>query len=273
MRSTALCNLEYSAVIRTFNSAATLPLTLGSLRSQTKQPNRYIFVDSGSTDNSLQSLPNESSVHKFVGPEFNYSEALNQGINLASTAYVLLISSHIEIKNREAIEYALGLVSANETIAAAYFGGAEEIGPLRSELIDKRNFTGFNGLWNSCALIKLSWLRERGFRREVFSAEDQEWANWVFSVKNGAIACIYGAGAMNNNPRRASRRKWLNEQVSIAYFTNPKLLSPLNIAHAIFTAINPISGRSLESRLSYLVLTVRLIACRFCKPKGRSCYF
>ncbi|ULA68478.1 MAG: Glycotrans2-like domain-containing protein [Nitrospira sp.] len=263
---------NYSALIRTFNSEQTLPLTLTSLRLQTNPPSEYIFVDSGSTDNTLQLLPPCSKVHHYIGTEFNYSESLNQGLQYVSTEYVLIISSHTSIRHNSAIEFALGLFASNERIGASYFRPSDSQ-ILTVKLIDKHNFNGYNGLWNASSLIKVPLLRRRGFRPEVFTAEDQEWARWLFHDENMAIACITGAGVLNSNPRQDCLKKRLNENVSIAYFSNPELLSVANLMRTAFTVVKPNLPFALKNRIFYFLLFFRLLACHFFEPKSKSRYF
>lgn len=257
----------YTALIRTCNSAKTLPRTLASLRAQSQTPMTYLVVDSGSTDDTLSSLPPNALVHHYVGDEFNYSLALNQGLDLVQTDYVLIISSHTSLGNPQALEYALNILAHDDAIGAAYFS-YETPGQLEHRLIDRRNFTGFNGLWNTCALIKTHLLKMRHFRPEVFAAEDQEWANWLFHSENKAIARIAGAALENLNPQRFSRHKLLNEYTAVALFTNRKLLSWSNLAKVAYTAMEPRWGRSLSDRYTHLALFWRLWMCHFAKPRS-----
>jgi len=263
---------EYAALIRTFNSESTLPVTLACLKRQTNPPRHYIIVDSGSTDQTLACVPPGSLVHRYVGSEFNFSEAINQGLKLVSSDYVLIISSHTELGNCEAMSYALGLLKSDPEIGAAYFShlGADS---LRHELINQDNFTGFNGLWNTCAMIRVSLLRKRMFRPEVFSAEDQEWAGWLFANEKKAVARISGGGLTLHNPRMDSPRKKLNEYVAVAYFTNRKLLEWSNIGDLLSLAFTPGTGIGPAKRKFYFWLSVHLIACHFFKPRARSRYF
>lgn len=278
--------IPYSTLIRTFNSASTLPDTLCSLSRQTIPPQEYIFVDSGSTDGTLTML-SPSTVHRYVGKDFNFSEAINQGLKYVSTDYVLIISAHTKLTETHGMEYALTLLSCADSIGAAYFCD-ENTGSLRHSIIDKRIFDGFNGLWNTCSLIKVNLLRKRGFLPEVFSAEDQEWARWLLHDTGKAIARIAGAGKEDNNRYtigKYGQRKMINEYVSIAYFANRTLLSPRNIGRVFREAVgrkdmsvNRQSSGSLVvldrlRRRSKLNLACRLLACYFVKPRYKSRYF
>src|SRR4051812_38681170 len=89
----------YCTLIRTFNSERTISSTLRSLERQTCQPSRYIFVDSGSTDGTRGLLPPDAVFHRYTGGEFNYSEAINQGLQHVDCDYVLIISSHTSLAN------------------------------------------------------------------------------------------------------------------------------------------------------------------------------
>jgi glycosyltransferase involved in cell wall biosynthesis len=263
---------HYDALIRTFNSEPTLRVTLACLKQQINPPRQYIIVDSGSTDQTLACVPPGSLVHRYVGSEFNFSEAINQGLKLISSEYVMIISSHTELANREAASYVLNVLNSNPGIGAAYFYG-DNTGSLRHELIDRHNFTGFNGLYNTCAVIKVSLLRKRMFRPEVFSAEDQEWAGWLFATEDQAIARVSGAGLVINNPRKDSLKKKLNEYVSVAYFTNRKLLAWSHIGSLLNHALKRGTGIGLAKRKFYLLLSFRLMLCHIFRPRGRSRYF
>jgi glycosyltransferase involved in cell wall biosynthesis len=75
----------FSIVTCTWNSAATLPATLASLRAQTCRDVEHIFVDAGSTDTTLALLDafpgNKRVLHDVRG---GISHAMNRGIAAAS---------------------------------------------------------------------------------------------------------------------------------------------------------------------------------------------
>jgi glycosyltransferase involved in cell wall biosynthesis len=268
--------INYAVVIRTFNSEKVLPLTLDELGKQTVPPSEYIFVDSGSTDGTVTLFPAGSKVHRYIGSEFNFAAALNQGLEYVSTDCVLILSSHTTLCRPDAIEYALGLFVADERIGAAYFDN-ESTGELRYTLIDKINFDGFNGLWNPCSLIRMPLLRRRAFRPEVFASEDTEWAKWLIFSEGKVTAQISGAG-MDNYTRnvhlgRHALFKRLNEWVAIAYFVNRKLLTWSYLARVAYRVIKPVPRFMLSERFFNLLLLWRLLGCLFTPPKYKSRYF
>jgi glycosyltransferase involved in cell wall biosynthesis len=239
------------------------------------QPAKYIFVDSGSNDRTFELLPSSSILHHFTGSEFSYSAALNEGMKYVLTDYVLIVSSHTVLENPHSIGYALNLLSSNEEIGAAYFVHKND-GELRYRVIDKSTFDGYNGLWNTCALVKSSLLNKRGFRPEVFTAEDQEWARWLLYEENKKTARIEGAGMSNQRNSNAVKhglRKNLNEHVSVAYFANRKLLGCINLIRVASRIIRPTRKLGVEERLFNFLLLWELLACQFRMPKYKSKYF
>jgi hypothetical protein len=203
---------------------------------------------------------------------FNYAEALNQGLSAVTTDVVLVISAHTELANTDAVEYALALMAEDESLGAAYF--CHENGDtLGHERIDGTRFDGFNGLWNTCAMIRMQFLQERKFNPEVFTAEDQEWAKWLFYERKKAVARISGAGLLISNQRPNRQEKRLNEYVSVAYFANRRLLGWGNLVRIAWRAIRPLHLGRPGERQFWLILMWRLLLCRFVKPRYQSRYF
>jgi glycosyltransferase involved in cell wall biosynthesis len=264
--------VAYGALIRTFNSEGTLPATLASVRAQSLPPASWVVVDSGSQDGTLQFLPPNATLHRFEGREFNYSAALNQGVARVREEFVLVISSHTALANPLAVEYGLGLLLGTPTIGAVYFDSTDA-GELRHELITSESFDGFNGVWNTCAMHRTALLRERPFRPDVFSAEDQEWSAWWLNEQRGSIARVSGAGQRCANLRHDSPAKRLNEYVSVAWFSHRRLLRWDNILRQLWLGLQPGRKGRVYGRRFYLRLAARLVACRVRPPLYASRYY
>jgi len=247
---------SYSVVIRTFNSARTIRDTTASLQAQTHPPSRFIVVDSGSSDDTLAVIPDGSIIHHYSGRAFNYSEAINQGIPYIDTDYVLIISSHTSLANKEAMAFALALLQRENTFGAAYFS-LTTTGEPDFDVIDRSTFTGFNGIFNTCGIYRTSLLRARLFRPEVFSAEDQEWSKWLIEREGKTIARVSGCGMTYNNPKRHSLKKWLDEWMAVATFTRPSLLNWYRLARVAGRVIKP--GVGLRERYFSFVLIFVLV--------------
>jgi glycosyltransferase involved in cell wall biosynthesis len=249
-------HLRYSALIRTFNSAKTIEDTIRFLESQSIAPQQYIIVDSGSTDDTLAKVPPNSKVIRFEGAKFNYSSAINQGLAHVGTDYVLIISSHTELLHRGALEYALEQLRSNARLGAAYFCNevASQLGGVE---IDRTKFTGFNGVWNTCALFRTELLRRRAFRPEVFAAEDQEWSRWLLENTAFTILRVSGCGFKTRNPVGYPHKKRLDEHEAIALYSVPSMLLPVYLLRVCYRVVRPIS--SLQERWYNLQLLSRLV--------------
>lgn len=247
----------YSVLIRTFNSAATLQATLACLAAQSWPPSQYVIVDSGSTDGTLDLLPPGAAVHSYVGETFNYSSALNQGIDRVEHDYTLIISSHTGLTNASAVAFAVSLVGSGGDVAAAYFLPGEAREAMDYQLIDERSFTGFNGVFNTCALFDTSVLRKRRFRPEVFSAEDQEWSRWLLESEKKRIARISGAGMVYRNPIRDRRDKDFYEELAVALYVKPRMLKIPYLLRIMYRIVRPVSD--FKRRRHHLRLLKALI--------------
>src|ERR1019366_7620444 len=81
-----------SILIRTFNSAGTLPQVLSRL--PLRPEDEIIIVDSGSTDATLAIAEKYHARILIAEKPFNYSKSLNLGFRTAQNPWVLVISSH-----------------------------------------------------------------------------------------------------------------------------------------------------------------------------------
>ncbi|MDB5610856.1 MAG: hypothetical protein JWP25_7756 [Bradyrhizobium sp.] len=247
---------NYSALIRTFNSGKTISDTIRSLEAQSCPPDHYIIVDSGSTDSTLKLIPPNSTVINYVGSKFNYSSAINQGLELVGTDYVLIISSHTQLWHISALHYALDWLRLNSSYGAAYFCNEEGPNPTGIE-VDVETFDGHNGIWNTSALLRTDLVRHRPFRPEVFSAEDQEWSRWLLENTPFTILRISGAGLKYGGPNGYSIKKRLDEHEAIAVFTKPGKLTPAYLLRVGYRVVRPIS--SFDARQFNFLLLMRLV--------------
>jgi glycosyltransferase involved in cell wall biosynthesis len=264
---------DYTVLIRTFNCSAQLRQVLTCLDAQTHKPARLVVIDSGSTDDTLSIVDGGAVVQPYVGREFNYSAAINQGLRHVTTPYVLILSSHSLLTYPGACEVMARMLDDDENVGAAYATEAGAPGEVACELIDRCTFDGFNGLWNTCAMIRMDLLARRQFREDVFAAEDQEWAAWLFRTEGKQIARLQGVGFRNINPRKHSIRKRLNDYVAVAYFTRPELLEAQNLLRILHGVLLPGWFPALRERYFRLRLAWRLFLCRLRPPAASSRYF
>lgn len=221
----------YSVVIRTFNSERTLGKTLHSIRFQKSSPSEILVVDSGSSDSTLE-LAKKFDVRILSYPTekpFNYATALNLGLAAAVEPYVLIISSHTVIPHADTVtrmldELTMPGIAGVYCVTSWFLNRRESLRrgqKIRAVEIDARTFDGYNGLWNTCAVIrKCDWIM-RKFDETMWTAEDQEWAAWHHRNTQKRTVRLEGTGAIDLNHRR-SKWKAVCEHVAIAYRCYPE---------------------------------------------------
>ena len=84
-----------SVITATFNSAATLPALIASMRAQTDRDFEWLAIDGGSTDATIEILRGASDVLTCwkSEPDFGIYHALNKGLALATREYYLVMGS------------------------------------------------------------------------------------------------------------------------------------------------------------------------------------
>ena len=148
------------------------------------------------------------------------------------------------------------------------------------------NFDGYNGLWNTSSIYRKKFLEIREFREDLPTSEDSEWSLFFLknyplifpNTKESFIPHLYDAEAINLN-NKINTKKRINEHISIAYYSNRKLLSLnavlLHIKHVIIQLIKLRFFTQIErSDLAFNFFVIpRLIKARFKKPIFESRYF
>lgn len=268
---TVASGLSYTAVIRTHDSSPRVEETVAALKAQTRPPTHIVAVDSGSTEDQRRLLDAlVDTVVDYPDEAFNYSKAINIGVERCRTPWVLIISSHIVLKDAASIERAFAEMSA---ISAAGFYLHRGTQPhWKLEPIDRATFDGRNGLSNACAFLSTRAVMERPFREDVFSAEDQEWAADCFR-RHGATILRIGIDSLKYNNPNENELKLINEEISIAYFTcREKLGLRYLLAWLARAAIYFAAGRTRRSK-TYLTIFRELVMARFRPPMRVSRYY
>jgi glycosyltransferase involved in cell wall biosynthesis len=98
--------MRLSVLIRNYNEASELELTLNSLRRQkTSFQFETIVLDNESTDHSVAVCESFGcKVHTISRSEFTYGSSLNVGIDHCKGSVILLLSAHIVLLNEYFIE-------------------------------------------------------------------------------------------------------------------------------------------------------------------------
>ena len=176
--------MKYDVVIRCKNEMEWLPRVLNSINNQSLQPTKIILVDNSSTDGSLDYAEQYGcTVLKYDKSEFNYSYALNLGINATTEEEVLILSAHCELVTDESV---LNMIEVRHAYKAAGVFG-RQIPTVHSNPIDTRDlvtvfgrerivFERYPFFHNAFSLIERTAWEECQFDENHNGIEDRIWA-------------------------------------------------------------------------------------------------
>lgn len=225
-----------SVIIRTKNSSKTIQSCLEHLLQQTMAVQEIIVVDSGSTDNTLAVIRQfDCTIRSYPeGENFNYSKALNIGIALVESKYILNLSSHVILENPKTIEFMLQLLEKKTTISAVstYIKRKEVEQVTALEDLDKitynlDNFTGF-GMSNPCALFRKKLWEEHPFDENLPAAEEQEWVLFFMKKYNYKSIVIYNPYVIYLNSY-FNTYKVCRDMITVGRYIYPPILEFKNV--------------------------------------------
>ncbi|MEO7933696.1 MAG: glycosyltransferase family 2 protein [Chthoniobacterales bacterium] len=170
-----------SVLIRTFNSAKTLPKVMARLALS--PGDEIIVVDSGSTDATLQ-IAQGSGARIVPAPSpFNYSKSLNLGFQAAKNPWVLVLSSHATPQNPNFLELYRAEITHLPGNVAVIYGPSTITG--KSGLSEAENKISFHSKDNFQKIIHLCGNGNAFYRKAVWetlrfdenirTAEDKIW--------------------------------------------------------------------------------------------------
>lgn len=223
--------VSLGVLIRFKNSAATLPTVLAALRSQTKQPDLIVGVDSGSTDGSPGMLAAEGAQIIRWQEGYHHSRVLNFGLARCPAERVLVLSSHTVLESTDALAR-LEQALADPRVACAsspwdddpYYSEAVGWEELRSKGLKLGSIYS-----NSFGLLRRSLWEEVPFDECLPTMEDYAWAieqvrlgyicrrvPFAFSYQRQANArdFIFTACAFRLAARYGLKVRWLGRKAS-----------------------------------------------------------
>ncbi|WP_290727317.1 glycosyltransferase family 2 protein [Gordonia sp. UBA6683] len=195
--------MKISAVVRCLNEVDHIDRLVFGLRSQTLKVDEIVFVDSGSTDGTLEVIERLGDVIVHIDPsEFSFGRSLNLGIQHASGDLVLICSAHVYPSHDNWVEK-LAEPFAKPDVAYVY---GRQIGDHRTKFSEVRvmkswfppvssDAQSYPFANNANAMIRRSVWAEREFDETLTGLEDIEWARYVLesdkSLAYSATACVY----------------------------------------------------------------------------------
>lgn len=268
----------YTVILRTLDHSNLVRETIAALRLQSIPPQEIIIVDSGSGAQERDVL--ESLADRFIDVSFrpfNYAFSINIGVFNCHTSHALVISSHVRLSDRTAIERLLQRLGNAPELCAAYIAPesratTRQDNPAWEEsIIDAGTFTGRNGLSNACSLLRCADIRRHPFPEAVWAAEDQAWS--ARELADGRkILRVLSRDMHYSNPR-VNEKKRRNEQLAIACYVNPHERSWLRITALLLKSLRQwLRGHGAQARKTAL-LAKGLLGLRFGRTPANSRYF
>lgn len=278
-RFNLMTSLKYSAIIRAYEATPLLNKLVQSLRSQSVPPQHIIIVDSSKSDDQTHAfLQMGAKVVPYPDDSFNFSKAINVGVDANPSPYSLIISSHISLEDNSIIEF--GKTEADkEGLDVVFWTKCHEERPPETKIIPlgQRAFTGRNGISNSCSLIPTALIRERPFREDVFSAEDQEWTKYYLRRFRRAVMRIETFRIDYLNPNHSasswSHTKLFNEQLAIGHFVKRRYIGPHRVMARVARAALALMRGRRERASMHWSFARAMLAANFVPPSRNSKYF
>ncbi len=84
--------MKYSIVVVSYNAGNKLKKTVESILSQTYAQYEIIIKDAGSSDGSLENVPDDNRIKKFVSADRGIYDGMNEAVKSASGDYVLFLN-------------------------------------------------------------------------------------------------------------------------------------------------------------------------------------
>lgn len=112
---------QISVLVRCFNEVGALPAFWQSIRGQTAwELAEIIFLDSGSTDGSLEFLVRQPCRLYQTSPgEFQFGRSCNQLMRLATAPLAMFLSAHVLLEDQDALQRVIEFMDS-ERMQAAY---------------------------------------------------------------------------------------------------------------------------------------------------------
>jgi len=199
-----------SVVIPCYNSSAFLDETVRSVVAQTLPDIEIVFVDDGSSDNSVASIEQTIACDRPIStrlisqPNAGVAAARNRGISEARGRYVLPLDAD-DLIEPTMLEECFALLEADSQIALVYtdrqdFGDIEKVRAAGE--YDLARLKYFNQL-SYCSMYRRSlWAALGGYRPNVSGFDD--WDFWIAAALRGFRAAHLPKPLLKHRRRRDS---------------------------------------------------------------------
>lgn len=210
-----MASAQLTAIIRTYNSTATLHDAITSLREQTV-PVAILVVDSGSTDGTLEYAQRAADrVLTIPSERFTYGGALNLGAQAADTPVHAALSSHCALPHEHWAKRVLEHILDGPAVAVCGQpsgpDGRRLETPLRADhaFLRRHPFWGFSNHGSAWAASAWSGCP---FDESLPSSEDREWS-WRATEPGGVIVFDPDLTVAGGHRRQAGARAYYQRLV------------------------------------------------------------
>ena len=213
---------DISVVIRTLNEAAHIGVLLQTLRAQQQlgESLEIVLVDSGSTDKTLEIASSyDVELVQIPKSEFNYSTALNLGIEKCKGKLIFILSGH---SVPTAPDWATQMIRHfhDDEVAGVYCRQEawehtnwhekrriESMFPHQSRVFCSKTDSDLKFSNAASCVRRIIW--EKHKFKILPAAEDKEWAQWAlennYKLVYDAEAAVFHSH--NESPRQVAKRQ------------------------------------------------------------------
>ena len=211
--------MSYDILIRCLNEAHWLERTYESIKIQNLKPNKVIFVDSGSNDNSIKLAQKFNwEVIDYQKKPFNYSRSLNIGFSNSDSDFIMILSAHCILANELGASDMIKEFK-NKNIGAVY---GRQLPTSNSTPHDVRDlltvfgrerlvYSNYPFFHNAFAMVRKDCWNLINFDENVNGIEDRIWAREITKLGYKVIylpnAAVYHEHGLNHgtSDERAKR--------------------------------------------------------------------
>lgn len=174
--------MRASILIRTKNEARDLDATLRAVLQQAVPPSEVIVIDSGSTDDTVETASRHPVTVLHLPPEaWNYSRALNRAAAATTGEVLVCLSAHCAPISSAWLGHLVGHFE-DPTVAGVwgpgYKPGSTLPVPGPPERQEPGTYTSANYLWglsNANSAVRRSLWEDHPFDEDLPAAEDKAW--------------------------------------------------------------------------------------------------
>ena len=216
--------MTISVVIRSYNEAAHIGRLLAGIEHQTRAPDEFILVDSGSTDATVEIAQKFDAKIVTISPqEFTFGRSLNLGCREAQGDLLVFASAHVYPLYDNWLET---LVAPFEDTAVALSYG-RQVGDHRTRFSEEQVFAKwFPALSvarqdhpfcnNANAAIRCSLWETMPFDEELTGLEDLHWAKRAM-LAGHAISYVAEAAVAHVHEEKFAQTKNRYRREAIAH--------------------------------------------------------